>query len=653
MLNGMLVKGQQALQEEQVQYAAYNQFCQDTTAEKERLIAESEEQITVLTADIEKYQTDSDTLSERVKELDSEISTWEGDLKAAEKTRELERSEYVKLHQDYSETIDAITQAIPVLQAVMQDRPQAVSMLSNIVAMPQVPKTARRMIEAFLAESQDPLDVTAPEANAYEFRSQSIVDMLEKLKDKFVQERSELEKEELNRRHSYEMLAQDLKASIQSATEARTDRTEVRARNLQLVATKQGDLQETQTTKADTETYLKDLKATCSMKATDYEKRQELRSGEINAIKEAITVLSSDKVQVAAGRLSLEQQRKAKPQTALAQLRSSPTAPNQLRVAAYLHEQAERLGSHVLSALVLRVRDDPFSKVKQMIKDLIMRLEEEASEEAQHKGWCDKELAENEHNRNTRTSEVESLKSQIDELESSIAQLTLDIARTGEEVTVLEKEVNESTVMRNEEKATNEATIKDAQEAQVAVSQAITVLQEFYAQASEATALVQKVGHSDKKQEPPPIFDSPYRGLTGESTGVLGLLQVIQSDFARLESDTRANEVTANQDYQRFMTDSSVTKAQLEKDIEHFTTQRQTQENSLVDKKNDLASSERELSAANEYYERLKPSCVDAGMTFEEREQRRQEEIESLQEALRILNGEDIAAVQIAAAQKH
>jgi len=648
----MQIKAQQALHDEQVQYAAYKQFCDSTTAEKERIVSESDEQITVLSADIEKYQTDANTLGERVQELDSEIATWTGDLKAAEKTRELEREEYMKLHQDYSETIDAINQAIPVLQAAAQDRPQAVSMLSGIMALPRVPQKARRMIQAFLAESQDPLDVTAPEANAYEFRSQSIVDMLEQLKDKFVQERTEIEKEELNRRHAYEMLAQDLKAQVQSATESRTDRVEVKARNLQLVATKQGDLAETQSTKTDTETYLKDLKATCSMKATDYEKRQELRTGEINAIKEAIEVLSSDKVQSssAATRASLAMAQMSPKKTALAQLRTSAqAAPNQLRVAAYLHEQGERLGSHVLSALALKVRDDPFAKVKQMIKDLIMRLEEEASEEAQHKGWCDKELAVNEHNRKTRTAEVESLKSQIDELESSIAQLTLDVARIGEEVAAIDKEVNQSTVMRNEEKATNEATIKDAQEAQVAVSQAITILQEFYAAAAEATALVQQKGNlkQQSRQEPPPIFDAPYQGLGAESGGVLGLLQVIQSDFARLESDTNAREVTANQDYQRFMTDSAVSKAQLEKDIEHYTTQKQNSENTLVDKRNDLASEERNLAAANEYYESLKPSCVDSGMTFEEREQRRQEEIESLQEALRILNGEDIAAVQL------
>ena len=65
------------------------------------------------------------------------------------------------------------------------------------------------MIGAFLSQGdelgQDPMSVSAPEANAYEFQSSGIVDMLEKLKDKFEDERTDLEKEESNARHAYEM----------------------------------------------------------------------------------------------------------------------------------------------------------------------------------------------------------------------------------------------------------------------------------------------------------------------------------------------------------------------------------------------------------------------------------------------------------------
>merc|ERR1712113_215377 len=174
--------------------------------------------------------------------------------------------------------------------------------------------------------------------------------------------------------------------------------------------------------------------------------------------------------------------------------------------------------------------------------DLITRLMEEANEEAEHKGWCDTELSTNEQTRKEKTSAVETLHAEIDQLEASIAKLTEDIAELTEAVAALDAAMAKATTIRQEEKATNEQTIKDAQEAQTAVAQALTVLKEFYAKAGEATALLQ--------QQPvaPEIFDSPYKGMQAENGGVVGMLEVIQSDFARLEADTSAAEATAQKE---------------------------------------------------------------------------------------------------------
>merc|ERR1712203_1117579 len=104
----------------------------------------------------------------------------------------------------------------------------------------------------------------------------------------------------------------------------------------------------------------------------------------------------------------------------------------------YLRAQGQKLNSRVLSALAERATDDPFVKVEKMIKDLIVRLMEEANEEAEHKGWCDTELSTNEQTRKEKTDAVELLHAEIDELEASIAQLTQDIADLTEAVAALD-----------------------------------------------------------------------------------------------------------------------------------------------------------------------------------------------------------------------
>merc|ERR1719298_312318 len=94
-----------------------------------------------------------------------------------------------------------------------------------------------------------------------------------------------------------------------------------------------------------------------------------------------------------------------------------------------------------------------------------------------------------------------------------------------------------ASTIREEEKVKNAATVKDAQGAQTAVAQALAVLKDFYDKAATATSFVQQ------KQKQPEIFDDePYKGMGAENGGVVGMIEVIQSDFARLEAETSTAE---------------------------------------------------------------------------------------------------------------
>merc|ERR1719160_327365 len=124
--------------------------------------------------------------------------------------------------------------------------------------------------------------------------------------------------------------------------------------------------------------------------------------------------------------------------------------------------------------------------------------------------------------------------------------------------------------------------MEDAGQAQTAVAQAITVLKDFYAKAGDATALLQ--------QQPvaPEIFDRPYKGLQAENGGVVGMLEVIESDFARLESDTAAAEESGSKEYDEFMADSKTDKNEKATDIEHKTAKKQDDSQTLAVKEEDL-----------------------------------------------------------------
>ena len=83
---------------------------------------------------------------------------------------------------------------------------------------------------------QDPeegLAESTPEANAYEFQSGGVVELFEEFFDKLIEERTTLEKEEMNSKHAYDMLIQDLNSQIAQATGDRDEKSELKAQILQ------------------------------------------------------------------------------------------------------------------------------------------------------------------------------------------------------------------------------------------------------------------------------------------------------------------------------------------------------------------------------------------------------------------------------------
>merc|ERR1712151_531852 len=74
----------------------------------------------------------------------------------------------------------------------------------------------------------------------------------------------------------------------------------------------------------------------------------------------------------------------------------------------------------------------------------------------------------------------------------------------------------------------------------------------------------------------------------------------------------------------------------------HKASKKSDSETELHATEEELKSTKEQLAAAVAYYEKLKPTCVDSGITYEERVKRREEEMQSLKEALKILSGTDV-----------
>lgn len=679
LLNDMVATAKTEKQDEAVAFADFETFCTQKTASMKNEIATGAETIDLLTTEIQKLESEISELAEAVDELQRTVASADADVKANKKQREADYKEYVEESTDLDESVDALDRAIQVLQKQNYDRKQASGALLQLTNSATFPDHARRAVLQFLemdlgVDTESAEGAFAPEANAYEFQSGGIVDMLKKLQDDFRKKRKECEKEEMNSKHASDMVIQDLTDTIERSNSDIASKSEDTQKKKERVGEAKKELALATTDHAEDVKFLSDLEAECHEKAESFKEKQQLRTDEIAALEKAIEILSGSAVSGAAEtHLSL-----AKTGTSLMQLRhrgsdSETEAGIRRQLLAFLRRQAKSLHSRSLELLAGKVAADPFAKVRKMIEEMITRLLEEANQEAETKGFCDKELGTNKVTRDKLQSEIDELSAAIDEGNANIMKLTEDIARLTKEVAELDTAMEEATSMREAEKTKNTATIKDAKDAQDAIQQAKAVLEDFYKKAAQSTAFVQlsaktqpqtallarpKMGSDEWNSLANPdfkgtidpghkagmqTFGDTYSGQQDEAGGVLAMLEVISSDFANVESETTANEMQAIKIYEDFMNDSKKAHAVKSRNIEMFTADKTETESKLLTDTKDLKVTQDELLAADRYYEKLKPQCVDSGESFEDRQKAREAEIASLKEALKILSGEAIA----------
>jgi DNA repair exonuclease SbcCD ATPase subunit len=279
--------------------------------------------------------------------------------------------------------------------------------------------------------------------------------------------------------------------------------------------------------------------------------------------------------------------------------------------------------------------------VRQIIKDLVARLEADAESEESQKSFCDEAMADAMKTRDDANSEIEMLAAEKAKLESEKATLVQEIADLAAAIAELKKALIDATDLREAEKAENEKTIASAEEGEEAVKEALKTLTAFY-----STALVQKNGYvppnSDREgktvsDRAPDIFDTTYHGDQTESTGIIGLLEVIVSDFQRTIVTVTNEEEIADAAYQKFKKETEADIDEKEKSKEAKETRVAAIKDLLTENKDKTNEEDALLKAALAQLEGLHGQCVAGEETYDDRVAKREKEIEALKEALQIL----------------
>jgi len=641
-------------------YDKFACFCKSKTDEKTTAIEEGQTSVESLVAELDTLTSKRDTLDGEIQNLNEEIEGYNTQIKTAEGLRAGEVKTFDAALVDMSKAVSSLERAIETLKASgdstalvqVQSLVQTGLLMADALGLGK--KANKKVITALLSQPDVPV-------SDYDFHSGDIISTLEGLLNEFRQSRTDLENDEAQSKSDYDLAMQAKIDVLKQAQLSLENAQKDRAKTTEAIATANEDLTATNAQLNDDRVYLKDLTAKCETKAKEWDQRSAMRADELAALTQALAVLESTVATKAGatgsgGRAMLlaadtDDDDEDDDDVDFVQVRStkgflqkkalSPEDMIRDRLVSLLKTAGMKLKSPVLSTLAVKVSEDPFKKIKGLIQELIERLLQEEADEADKKGFCDKEIAAATKDRDYRLRDVTDLHTQIEGLNARKDELTETKGELEAALAELNQDLSTQTAERADEKAENENTVSEAKIGQEAVEQAMDILSHFYGAASKATVLAQEKQSPDD-EAPDTGFDDAYTGSQSSNTGIMGMLEVIQSDFVRSITETEAAEAKAVEDFIAFERETKMSIAKKTNAKEH--TERELTEtlDALASANDDLVTQQNMLDAAVKQWEELIPQCVaDPGMSYEERVERRNAEVQALKDAFCILSNKE------------
>lgn len=587
-------------------------------------------------ADLSQAQLELASWSSKIEELANAFASDEKDLKEAEDLRFKDAKVFAEAEKGLSSTVDALDRAVGILGHEQRRAAQGGSLLqmeengtpivdalSAIVEAYGVKVDDQRQLQALLQglraetseeEAEDAALNTAfgVEPATSKSRSRHLIGVLNEILEKAQGELEQLRGKEQRDLHSFELRKQSLadqmafkKRDLAAAKGTRSEASQRKAASEKLLASARSGIVEAAAA-------LEDLQKSCLQKASKFEEETQARTEEVHALQEAKDAISS-RMRGSLSFLQLQRQGfKTVPESSAAataaaravrRLAVRADSPSLIELAGRLDYVAKsRFGSSA----------DALNRVRGLIEEMIGRLQSEAHAEADHQAFCDKEMSLASVKRDDKQSDVDKLSTKMEEARSELTLLSQQSSRLRQELADLAQSSAELDKVRQEEKVLFEKAHKDTQEGLEGLRMALQVLRTFYA----------KLG-----------------GSTGRSGHAVSMIEFAASEMRKRAMELEARESQAASEHARISTDNGVMQASKQHEVEARTADVSALQKLLNELSSDHAAAKEELDALQDFTAKLQDQCVAKPEPYEERKQRRENDINGLKEALAALDG--------------
>merc|ERR1719316_2245313 len=459
---------------------------------------------------------------------------------------------------------------------------------------------------------------------------------------------------------------------IEAATEAIEDKVQRSGSVAMEIVNLAEDLDDTKKALEEDKAFAANLDSMCATKQKEWAARQEMRGEEKLALADTINLLNDDD--------ALELFKKTLPSASLLQVTVS--SREVLRSAAATLKASRRLKRDPrmsFLALALRGKQVNMDKFVKMMEEMIDVLHKEQETDDSKKEHCEKEFDVSEDEKKTIERAIGKVEAAIAENKEAIAALTADIEALAEGIKESDKDVAEATEQRKEENEDYQTTLAANSAAVELIGVAKNRMNKFYnpklykaAPKREITedernmlaaggTLAPTAGpggiagtgvtvflQTSKKDAPPPPPETfgAYAKKSGESGGVIAMMDGLIADVEKEIHEMEFEEKDAQKDYELFMKDSAEKRADDSKAMADKSAVKADTEATLQKNEEALHAKMAEAMSNGQYIAQLHGECDWLMSNFETREEMRAEEVENLHKAIATLQGADYALVQ-------
>jgi hypothetical protein len=601
--------------------------------------------------------------TERV-DLEKEIKDLNQELEALEAQRKQEKEDFDAAKEEMELTIEALGEAIDVMESAtggggdfMQVKAGLGEGFSDRVKAANMLQKATELGQKFLSKG-DSLFLTrvlggeVPKADwkklnrkadfkmAYKHRSGHIQDVLKKMKSTFESNLADAEAKE--------------EKAIEDYTELKDAKTEQLNTAKDALNKQDGENGAKAMSKEDSETerdalvtqinndkgFIEATANDLATKKAEWKDRQELRAGEIEAINKAIAILHSDDAR--------DMFKSSFKSQSFMQVSSSS---KKVRAADVLASAAKRSGDKRLAALAASMQTpnesmatgSHFDEVIAAIDDMVATLKGEEETDLENKETCEKDRADDTRTAIKAARTMDERSDTVDELTTDIAEIVKTIAENEAEIKSIQEELAKATTMRGDEHTEWEAADRDDGAAADLVMRAKDVLAGFYEENNlnllQKNKKMDPVVAGEAPPPPPATWEAPYGGKTGESQGIVAILEMIHEDILKDQTKSKADEDKAEQTFQDFKTNSETQIQALEDANSDLTDTKGQKEGDISTAKEQRGAKHDELNAVIAKINDATPSCVYTTINYPVRLKNRQVEIDGLEKAKAILQG--------------